>query len=336
MNRLRTTTFDYLDRMSGKYGLFEHAKGTVRREEHGYCVDDNARLLVVASRESGNEVADRLGRLALSFVTEAQDTQGNVRNRMNSDGRWTDKATTEDSWGRSIWALGVAATQNSDSDIRKAAQSGFDRGVAQRSRWSRSMAFAALGAAEVVTEYPEHAAARALLTDTLDAVGEIQPGTWTWPEARLRYANGALAEAVIAAGAALASKHDLQRGLEMLAWLLETETPEGHLSVTGTKGRGPEDRGPQFDQQPIEVAAIADACWRAYAITGDDIWAGGVSAAANWFTGSNDVGLQMYDADSGGGFDGLQPKQVNLNQGAESTLALVTTMQRASSFVFAP
>ena len=119
----------------------------------------------------------------------------------------------------------------------------------------------------------------------------------------------------------------------MLAWLLDLETLRGHLSVTGVQGRGPSDHGPQFDQQPIEVAAMADACWRAYSLTGDEVWARGVALAAAWFAGENDIGLRMYDAVSGGGFDGLQPDSVNLNQGAESTLALISTMQRASAFV---
>ena len=84
------------------------------------------------------------------------------------------------------------------------------------------------------------------------------------------------------------------------------------------------------------VAAMADACWRAYTVTGDRSWWRGVTAAANWFTGDNDTGLPMYDDVSGGGFDGLQPEGVNLNQGAESTLALISTMQRARSFAPSP
>jgi hypothetical protein len=84
-----------------------------------------------------------------------------------------------------------------------------------------------------------------------------------------------------------------------------------------------------FDQQPIEVAAMADACWRAHAVTGDPSWLRGVSAATAWFDGDNDIGLPMHDPESGGGFDGLQVDRVNLNQGAESTLAFISTMQRA-------
>jgi hypothetical protein len=335
MSKIGDHAFDHLDRMSDGRALFEHADGTARREEHGYCIDDNARLLVVASREVENDVADRLGRLALAFLVAAQDSNGRTRNRMNRDGRWTDKPSTEDCWGRSLWGLGVAATQHFDPKIRGSALLGFEKGVRQRSIWPRAMAFAALGAADILTSNPRHTPARALLVDALAAIGTIPKGSRAWPEPRLRYANAALAEAVIASGAALESKVDLNRGLSMLSWLLALETSSGHLSVTGSSGRGPTDLGPQFDQQPIEVAAMADACWRAYTVTGDESWVRGVTTSADWFTGANDVGLVMYDEVSGGGFDGLHPDRVNLNQGAESTLALISTMQRAGSFVSA-
>jgi hypothetical protein len=99
--------------------------------------------------------------------------------------------------------------------------------------------------------------------------------------------------------------------------------------VVGVGGSGPLDTSPQFDQQPIEVAAMSDACWRAYRLTGDSVWSRGVVTAAEWFEGRNDAGAVMRDTTSGGGFDGLHADGVNLNQGAESTLALISTMQRA-------
>ena len=331
-----TFSFDHIDRMSDHRGLFEHAAGPARREEHGYCTDDNARLLVVASRERDSGPAQRLGRLALDFVLAAQDTDGRFRNRMDVTGRWIDQASTEDCWGRAVWGLGTSAAYHPDAAVRQRALEGFTRSVEQRSPWARAMAFAALGAADVVLSDASNDAARALLIDALDAIGPVPAGSWAWPQPRLAYANAALAEAVIAAGAALQRIPDLDRGLTMLGWLLDAETTQGHLSVAGVAGRGPDDRGPMFDQQPIEVAAMADACWRAYSVTGDPHWWRGISAAARWFSGENDTGLPMFDDVSGGGFDGLHPEGVNLNQGAESTLAFISTMQRARSYAPTP
>ena len=294
-------------------------------------------MLVVTSRETDKGAAHRLGRLALAFVLDAQGADGRTRNRMDRYGRWTDHLSTDDCWGRSLWGLGATASHHSDPAIRRRARAGFDNGVRQRSPWRRAMAFAALGAADVVSSNDvDHGPARALLIAAIDVIGPITSGPWRWPEPRLAYANAALAEALIAAGAALRNDPALDQGLTMLSWLLELETSRGHLSVAAVGGRGPLDSGPMFDQQPIEVAAMADACWRAYTVTGERSWWRGVTAAANWFAGNNDTGLPMYDDVSGGGFDGLQPEGVNLNQGAESTLALISTMQRARSFAPSP
>ena len=328
--------FAHLLSLSDQRGLFEHAEGTVRRREHGYCTDDNARLLVVTSRVPDTGAAHHLSRLALHFVRSAQDNDGRCRNRMDPEGRWTDVAGTQDCWGRSLWGFGAAAAHHSNPAVRRWALRSFDKSARQRSPWVRSMAFAALGAAEIASIDPHHGPARTLLSDLLDQVGPTPAGAWAWPEPRLTYGNASLAEAVLAAGAALGRPAEVDRGLAMLSWLLALETRDGHLSVTGVGGRGPDDRGPQFDQQPIEVAAMADACWRAHAVTGDNSWITGVTAAASWFCGHNDAGLAMIDEQSKGGYDGLHEHSVNRNQGAESTLALVSTMQRAESLVAAP
>jgi hypothetical protein len=327
---------DHLERLSDDRGLFEHADRLARREEHGYCTDDNARLLVVTTREPDTGSAHRLGYVALRFVLDAQSDDGRCHNRMNRDGQWTDEPSTDDCWGRSVWALGATAAGHPKSSTRRLALIGFDAAVEQRSEWSRSMAFAALGAADVLATDQDHHPARSLLADTLTIIGEAPDGKWAWPEPRLAYANATLAEALIAAGHALDRPADLERGLAMLEWLLDLETPRSHLSVVGVGGRGPDDKGPMYDQQPIEVAAMADACWRAATVTEDRSWLRGVAAASRWFTGDNDTGLQMFDDNSGGGYDGLQRDSVNLNQGAESTLAYISTMQRAHSLVLTP
>lgn len=324
-----TKAFGHLVRLSDHRGLFEHAEGTVRRLEHGYCTDDNARLLVVASREDDAGVPGQLGRLALAFVCDAQDSDGRFRNRMNAQGRWTDQASTDDCWGRSVWALGSAAATHPSSAVRAEALACYDRGVRQRSPHARSMAFAALGAADLVLSGRADRPSRALLEDAVSMIGPGLSDAWRWPEPRLRYANAALAEAVIAAGAALGDDRTVERGLAMLGWLLDIETQNGHLSVTGVEGRGAGENDQQFDQQAIEVGTISDACWRAHQVTGDPAWLAGIAAGFAWFNGDNDSGVVMYDAETGGGFDGLQRTDANLNQGAESTLALVSTLQRA-------
>jgi hypothetical protein len=236
-----------------------------------------------------------------------------------------------DWWGRALWGLGVAATSAEAPGLRARALGGFRIAAQCRSPHVRSMAFAALGAAELLRMRPEEMAARRLLTDTLAVIGEppAEDSGWPWPEERLSYANACLAEALIVAGDALPDGAALNRGLSLLDFLLRTETRDGHLSVTPAGGRGRDDAGPGYDQQPIEVSALADACASAFRITRQASWLTGVSLAWGWFLGDNDSATPMFDPRTGGGYDGLERGGRNLNQGAESTLAMLATAQQA-------
>jgi hypothetical protein len=327
--------FGHLVNMSDTRGTFEHALFTQPRPEHGYCSDDMARVLVVTTREPRpTKAIGDLTVLSLRFLLDALDGQGRCRNRMSRTGVWEDSPGVDDCWGRTIWGLGTAASQSDERQIRHLAKEGVERAMTQRSPWPRAMAFAALGAAELLSVDPSNGTARALLSDAADGVsGPGQSAQWPWPEQRLTYANATLAEAIIAAGSALERPALLQHGLELLEWLLVRETGHGHLSVTPDGGSGPDDEGPGFDQQPIEAAALADACARAEAVDGNQRWTDGITAAANWFLGDNDSGVLMWDPATGGAFDGLERDGANLNQGTESTIALLSTLQHARSFV---
>ncbi len=137
---------------------------TEPRREHGYCTDDLARVLVVSSREQHPTPDVRyLVEVSLRFLTGAQSLDGGYRNRMNQHGRWEDRSTVEDCWGRSLWGLGTAAAHVDDDSTRQAAISQFERAARRRSPWLRAMAFGAIGAAELLRVSPGHPDARALL-----------------------------------------------------------------------------------------------------------------------------------------------------------------------------
>jgi len=323
--------YDHLLRLTDGRGTFEHACFAEPRREQGYCTDDMARVLVVATREpdSSGEV-NRLAGVAVRFLNDAQSYAGPCRNRMNRNRRWEDEPALKDWWGRCIWGLGTAAAHSDVALVRRLAVIQFERAAKVRSPWPRAMAFAALGAAELLSVEPDHRAARALLTDYADTVAKPNgDAAWPWPESRLTYANAAIPEAMIATGVALDDWTLRQQGLDLLGWLVEYETAEDHLSPTPVAGRGPDDVRPAFDQQPIEVSTLADACARAAAIDPASIWPDAVRAAASWFMGANDAQQVMWDPQTGGGFDGLLADGVNRNQGAESTLAVLSTLQHA-------
>ncbi len=327
--------FQHVLRLTDEVGIFEHTSGATPRRHLGYCVDDVARALVVVARQPDPlPFVSDLARLYLVFVASAQAPDGRFRNRLGLDLRWQDAPGVDDCWGRALWALGTASARTPDGELRRFAADCFERGARWRSGHRRSMAFAALGAAEVLTATPDDQAARALLAAVPPVIGRpTGRSSWPWPESRLTYANAILPEALLAAGEHLGDERSLDDGLHLLGWLLDVETRGDHLSVTPVGGWALGDARPGFDQQPIEAAALADACARALRITGDVGWAEGLERAIGWFLGDNDAHRALYDAATGGGHDGLQRHGCNANQGAESTLAMVATLQHARYLV---
>jgi hypothetical protein len=326
-------SFRHLRRLTDNVGLFEHAEGVVPRREHGYCVDDVARGLVVTCREPlpSQEIVT-LARRYLYFLAQAQASDGKVRNRLSCDRRWLDQAGTEDCWGRCLWGLGTAAARGPTPGIREESLSRFDRSAQNSSPWPHAMAFAALGAAEILDRWHDHSGALTLLDKASAIIGQPSANPlWPWPARRLTYANAAIAEAVIVAGWRLGRQRVLQNGLMMLEWLLAVETRDGHLSVVPAGGWYLGEDRPGFDQQPIEVAAIADACIRAATVTGNSGWLAGVKMSVAWFLGDNDAKIPLLDERTGGSGDGLGSTTRNRNQGAESTLAMISVMQHCPS-----
>lgn len=329
----RPISMRHLITLTDDRGIFEHAKFAQPRYGHGYCTDDNARLLIVTTRDEGKTFASRsLAQIALQFLLDAQHDDGSIRNRMSIERIWLDEACTHDCWGRSVWAFGTAATMNHNNSLRQKSLDGFDRAVQVRSGSLRSMSFASLGAAAVLADRSDHGPARTFLEDARDVLAGCHGSTdWMWPEPRLTYANAVIPDAMMAVGASLGDRHLLDRGLDLLQWLVTHESHNSHFSVTPVGGRGPGDPKPAFDQQPIEVSSIADAAVRAYHLTGESKWRVALDRAVHWFLGQNDLGASMIDPHTDGGYDALTRDGVNENEGAESTLAMISTMQYATS-----
>lgn len=319
----------HLRRMTDDTSLFEHAIGALPNRSLGYCTDDAGRALAVAVRSEEPD-AERLAERWLEFLVQAYEGGGRFRLRMGFDRRWTDDPGSDDACGRAIFGLGVAAASSPWSHLRREARRLFDLASVFRSPFPRATAHAVVGAADLFLSDPGCVFARSMVEDGL---GSLPRGTaderWPWPEGRLAYGNALLPEALVAAGRAAGDADALDDGLRLLRWLVEAETRDGHLSLTPAAGRGPDDVGPAFDQQPIEAAALADACARAFDVTSDETWLEPLRLCVRWFEGSNDVGVPMFDPQTGGAHDGLKRGGVNENQGAESTIALVSTLQHA-------
>lgn len=322
--------FDHLTALTTPIGLYEHALRDSPRVEHGMCVDDAARALVVTSRVvDPSPHVTGLAEIYLRFVVASLHDDGTAHNRCNPAGTWADDTSTGDHWGRAVWALGAAAVGLADPDMASLARSAATRAMGARSRWPRAMAYACLGASLLLDADPSDEAALRTMRAARAAMHHSRyDRSWPWPEDSLSYANAVLPEAMLLVGRHLDVADLRDDGRYLLRWLVDQQTVDGHLSVVpaGGRRRG-QPPGVGFDQQPIEVASLAEACRTACLETGDPRWETTVGLCLEWFEGRNDSGLVMYDAATGGGFDGLERWSVNANMGAESTLAWLSTCQ---------
>jgi hypothetical protein len=249
---------------------------------------------------------------------------------MNFDRTWCEDAGSEDSNGRTIWALGVTAKRATLAKHRDWAARLFDEtaGIAFDLSSPRSQAFAMLGAAAMLSAHPGHGRSQAILerfsADLADLLEETRRPEWEWFEIVLAYDNARLPEAMIRAGVALERQELIDTGLRTLDWIVAQQTsPEGRFRAVGTDSFGRPYEGPlPFDQQPLEAQATIDACAAAFKATGDVRWVEEANRAYRWYLGQNDLDLPLATAQDGGCFDGLMPGGLNRNQGAESILAL--------------
>jgi glycosyltransferase involved in cell wall biosynthesis len=325
---------EHLLNLTDATGIVQHAKYTIPDWGHGYCTDDNARalLLTVLLEELGNEsrLVLRSATTYAAFLNAAFDPKlVRFRNFMSFDRRWLDKRGSDDCCGRALWALGACVGRSRRADIQYWAVELFNQALAGVVKMTspRAWAFALLGIHEYFRRLSGDRLVdqtRETLTKRLVELYERTAGAnWSWFEDVASYDNPRLSQALIESGVDSGDQCAVDIGLESLRWLVEVQkSPQGHLRPIGSDGffrRGMPCA--QFDQQPIEVQAMTSACLSAYNATGNSHWLSEARAAFEWFLGRNDLGLDVYDAGTGGCRDGLHQDRVNQNQGAESTLA---------------
>ena len=334
-----------IERMTDETGMIQHSNYAVPDRNHGYCVDDNCRALMLMHRFGGaDEVrADQLATIYGAFVQHAWNGErGRFRNFMGFDRQWLEAEGSEDSFGRSLWAIAATAAEARNPNMRRWALNLFDQ-VAPHSLTLvslRTWAFGLLGGDAVLRQHRDHPIAWQLVREfggrLLAELRRERREGWTWFEPVLAYDNARLPEALLRAGELIGDEAMLEEGLAALDWLDQRQTnQEGQFRAVGTDsfGRAYADPLP-FDQQPLEAWATVDAMLFAHRLTGESRWLDAAWRAHGWYLGENDLGLPIATVADGGCYDGLMSDRVNLNQGAESILAfqfVCTAMTRAAT-----
>ncbi len=326
--------FDHLLRMTDGVGMLQHSKFTVPDREHGYCVDDNARALIIAVTAQDFQPRDAslkgLASTYLSFLDHAfNSASGLFRNFMSYDRCWLEEKGSEDSHGRALWGLGIAATLGRNNGQASHAADLFQRALPAVEYFTspRAVAFAIIGIHAFLSGNQDNGQVESLcriLSDKLmQWFGNLSSENWPWCEETLTYDNARLPQALLLSGQWLGDDEMIQTAMRALTWLKEIQHDETGCYFAAIGNQGWFSRGgvkAQFDQQPIEAAAMVDACIEAFDITRDEEWITYAYRCLNWYQGDNELHISLYDHATGGCRDGLQVQSVNENQGAESTL----------------
>ncbi|VGO18137.1 Phosphatidyl-myo-inositol mannosyltransferase [Pontiella sulfatireligans] len=329
---------NHLRRLTDDTGMIQHAKYIVPNYAEGYCIDDNARALIVgimlAELELGNGQSLELSSRYLAFIAYAFNPKTErFRNFMDYQRNWLETSGSDDSQGRTLWALGTVMGRSTLSSLRGIASGLFEQAIPSilAIKSPRAWAFALIGIHEYLRRFEGDRLVNQIRDQLADRLVELyhanRSDEWRWFEDRLTYCNAVLPHAMLMCGQWIPNSDLTEIGLESLHWLTDMQRSDDHFSPIGSNGfyvKGGERA--RFDQQPVEAHAMASASLEAYRCTGDVYWLNEARRTFDWFLGNNDLGISLYDHTSGGCRDGLHPDRPNENQGAESTLAFIQTL----------
>jgi glycosyltransferase involved in cell wall biosynthesis len=331
---------DHVRLMTDETGILQHATFSVPRYDDGYCLDDNARalLLMALLDDAGTEDVKVVRALAvryLAFLNHAFDGRlDRFRNFMSYERHWTEASGSDDSHGRALWALGTVVGRSWDPGRQSLAGRLFHAALPAVTKLTspRAWAFALLGIDEYLHAFRGDSnvqLVRKTLSERLHGLlSRTSTRDWPWFEDRVTYCNARLPQALILSGASMERPEMKAAGLRSLEWLVDVQrSPDGYFAPIGSNGFF--ERGKHqavFDQQPVEAYATVSACLDARRVTGDGRWSDHARRAFDWFLGQNQLQQSLYDVTTGGCRDGLHADRVNENQGAESTLSFLLTL----------
>lgn len=330
----------HLQTLTDGTGILQHAMYSVPRYEDGYCVDDNARALLLTTLLQEAELVDLqtsrpLASRYLAFLAHALHPQtGRFRNFMGYGRSWLEECGSQDSHGRALWALGTLVSRSPDPGPRALAGELFQAALpaVRKFHHERALAFALLGMHEYLKafdgEHEVQVTRRTIADQLLASFRRAGTADWPWCASSLSYDNARLPQALFVSGVALADAEMVQTGLAAFDWLTKIQqAPDGAYLPIGSNGfyaHGGERA--LFDQQPLEACASVSANLDAWRATADKKWINEMWRSFSWFLGENTLQMSLYDPTTGGCRDGLHPDRANENQGAESTLSFLLAL----------
>ncbi|MEK7376740.1 MAG: glycosyltransferase, partial [Candidatus Margulisiibacteriota bacterium] len=325
----------HIKRLTDDTGMIQHAKYLIPDRSTGYCLDDNARAIMLAAWAVfllKDKEAQRLLSVYCGFVRYMQKEDGGFANFMDYKRNHLEEKGSDDSNGRAIWALGFLIWRNKDEAYRSFAAEMIKSAFNIIPKLNlRGKAFAAMGLVCYLRTFNSDEQAYELLkkvsADLESAYQNHSAPSWNWFEDILCYDNAIMPMALFNAYSILKDEKLLNTAKESLAFLEKIVFKDEILSIVGNDGwyrKG--GKKAQFDQQSIDAASMVMALQSAYRVTRDTQYLKKMKTAFDWFLGENDLGIPMYDMASKGCSDGLMRGGASMNQGAESTVSFLLAL----------
>jgi len=330
--QLPKVKFLHIRNLTDDTGIIQHAIFNIPNRKEGYCIDDNARallLMVLAGKDKKNQVVLLpLLQVYLSFIHYMQTDSGEFKNFMSYTKVSEEERGSEDSFGRTIMALGFLINDGPSHMLVRTGVEIFSRACRHIDKLTsiRGIANSIVGLCQFIKyNYPDDVKTEVvtnLANKMVKMYEDSKSSKWHWFEPVLTYDNGILPLALLNAYEITSNDTYLSVAIESMRFLESKVFHDGMLSPIGNDGwfvKGSQQA--KFDQQGIDAMAMVLMYRQALRVTGDKKYLNRLHRSYQWFLGYNDLGLALYDPNTGGCADGLHSEGINLNQGAESTLA---------------
>lgn len=324
-------SLNHINRMTDDTGIIQHAQFGIPNLKEGYCMDDNARALLMVImdyRQMKKQRALELSTIYLSYIHYMQNPNGTFRNFLSFSRNFLDEVGSEDSFGRTIWALGFLLGNAPNNAFYQAGQQIFFNAAPnfEKLKSIRSIANTIIGICYYLKSAPADEnmieKLRYLVNILLKHYDENSSPDWQWFEQLLSYDNGILPLALLHAVEILNDEKIKKTAIESMNFLTKVTLKDSYLSIVGNENWYRKDGERSiFSQQPVDAMAMVLMYHQAYHITMDKEYISKLYTCFLWFLGENDLKVNLYDFETNGCYDGFDKNGVNRNQGAESTLA---------------
>ncbi|MBC6109471.1 glycosyltransferase family 4 protein [Pedobacter fastidiosus] len=322
---------NHISLLTDDTGIIQHARFGIPNLKEGYCIDDNARALIMALMaydQDKNPKAVKLMPIYLSFIQYMQTDDGNFRNFLSFNRNYLDEVGSEDSFGRTIWSLGYLISSAPNNSYREFGREIFSHSIPhfKNLKYLRGMANTIIGLSYYLCAHPGDEILvkeiNQLANSLKDSYKKNKDGDWHWFEDILTYDNAILPLALLHHFEATGNQESYKIAMESVEFLNTFSFENGYLNPVGNAGwMKKHGKNPIYDQQAIETMAMVLLYSKVFEITKDDKFLNQMQMSYEWFLGKNSLHIPLYDFETHGCADGLQFNSVNRNQGAESTLA---------------